>query len=474
MNVNFTRTRNVLTGIAKKRGVSFSERENSTRKQFPRRPKRGTKKKPKQVSNYTNQDNEFYQNERTSSRTDLFNRDFCAVDHRLPLTHMDNNNYQSPVRNVHNNLKNALQNSQSGVLHNYTDMADVEVKPPSLSMGRDNFGPYVEIVGSEALAPLTVKTITTTPIANVQPTAPGDIILEQYISPTALSGTSFSYLVANYGRWMPTYFKVAYQPLGSAIQSGGIVAAFPPDPSASFTLHAGDTANIQRAYSMQGAIGANVYNPFAVEAPKLPQMEEPFYTINGQDVRLEVPYKFIVIAETSYEADATGNVNRNLGWLTIHYVVRCYNKRLPDLTNSVIQTTFNMVGLSYLAMFNGDIDSGDIVDLSATSVFGVSQPDRDKVYQIYVPTVPTTSGAPPFAASWRWEFASEGPIDINRGQVFYAKYRPQSHTIRFYYTLEQAYVEAAPAVWRNAHNMVNTMDTGQFYFVSYDLSHIAN
>lgn len=316
-------------------------------------------------------------------------------------------------------LRDMQMDEQSGVMNNFDAENRVEVKPPQLTYGRDSHGPYVSIAGSEALAPVTV--ITNDDLAQNY-TETGQLIYTLPITPTFLTNTRFKKLLQNYDKWKPENMRIHFQPMGSSVLSGGLVMLVMPDPRDSLTSTQDAISRIQRAMDYQGAVSFNVYNSEHVEFPKLPEDVAPYYVRPGGDARFEVPWTFVVLAQSTYAPDndvPSPEHERTLGWLTLDYHCKLYDAVLPDLTDSVDEY-FSF----FTAQFPNNIFQVDnptftngvrVIFNPANLTPALSILPTSTVYIVYVVSQPTVGGQPVVLNLYNAE------IPMKKGDVYYAK-----------------------------------------------------
>ncbi len=358
MNVKFETTRKVLDGIKKRRGYPLKSRNQPTGKSGQSRPRQASRRN----STYKVQKNT-QRNKELRARARARNR---SNPSQSPFPIVKSEKFQVVRRSQFNtNLQSTRlgEGSETGVVSNFDESNRFVVKPPMLTYGLDpEHGPYVEIIGSEAIQPLVVTTNDITPGV---PTQAGDILLVLPITPSFLANTRFRLISQNYSRWLPISCRIHYQPLGSSLLSGGLVMVPLMDPHETLTSTADPVFRLQRAMDYSNSHAFNVYNEAHMEFPSLPPDEEPFYVQEGSNSRFEIPYVLNILAQSTFAPDpdvVSSDFKRTLGWLTIDYHFRMYDARLPDLTENRTSQTTTFAGSLPSVIFNA-YDQGQIFAL---------------------------------------------------------------------------------------------------------------
>lgn len=311
---------------------------------------------------------------------------------------------------------------EGGVVHNYEDSNALKITPPHVTYGFGDHGPYVDIVGTESLAPLIVLT-NNDPAGNGAQT--GDVLFTLPIAPIFLVNTRVKLLMQNYDRFYIESLRVRYQPLGSSLLSGGLVMVPLVDPKDTLSSSADPNSKVQRAMDYQNAVSFNVYNSAHVSFPPLPPDEEPFYIAQGDDARFEVPYVLQVLAQTSYapEPDTPDVYERNLGWLTMEYHIRLYDAILPELSDTLTTIEGPFTGLLYDAVFDfqaagGPNFAGEAVNFRKSWFVPGGFDENAVVFILQVIATPTL-------ANDRINMVnSDGILTMARGQVYFVRFDP--------------------------------------------------
>ena len=339
---------------------------------------------------------------------------------------------------------------QSGIVNNDTDHNKIDVKPPALTYGADEHGAYVDMVGTEAVQPLTI--IPTTP-TNLNSTKPGDLILVLPVDPTFLANTRFKSLTVNYGRWKPMAFAFEYVPLGSSIQAGGLIMCPLIDPSDTLVSTTDNIQRIQRAMDYACSKSFNVYNTETMHCPELPPDEEPFYIRGNGSARFTVPYVLNILAQSAFPADPTAPnaFERTLGWINMHYHIRLYDAVLPQLEDVVTEHNVVMSGFTPGVIWdteNPDNCIGSGVRLFASAFQPLPKPKSDPD-TILIATVVVT---PTRGTMLDTVFIEGKEVTVQQGDVFYLKSEgsvdiPSNQKFAMYASLDDAKLGTNVLTW---------------------------
>jgi hypothetical protein len=161
---------------------------------------------------------------------------------------------------------------------------------------------------------------------------------------------------------------------------------------------------------------------------------------------------------------------RNLGWLTLHYVARFYDPKLPVLALGNLDFDYLLEGVAMDAIFGIDnAEVGHPVVLETVSVqTGI---DSTEVFVVNITKGISISANPPQYFKWQ---TTDGPITSLSGQIFYGKFttlRTLGPVVTLYSTLESAYSESNPITWADTYPGPTIVTTGvmQFYGYTYNI-----
>mgnify|MGYP003571943100 FL=1 len=194
--------------------------------------------------------------------------------------------------------------------------------------GYDEFGPYLEIYGEEAVNTLSVEST-----ASATPTAPGDVVYMVPSNPMYLPGTRPYIESKNNDRYKLMHSSLHYVPQVPVTQNGSIIITPTPDDADSFVSD-GARQSILRSTGYAGAKMINVVDPTAVQLTHLGEMhQDPLYTQGGSYGRDESEGYYVITASTFFDDDSP---TITLGWLLVKYHIRFYNPVTPVVAANFI------------------------------------------------------------------------------------------------------------------------------------------
>jgi hypothetical protein len=361
---------------------------------------------------------------------------------------------------------------EGGIIHNFSETSSFpEVKPPRITTGTDRWGSYTVITGTESLTALTVKT-TAAPLR--EQTTVGDTIYFIGMSPSFLSNTRMRLLMENYERYRFENLQIRYQPLGDATLGGGLVMVPLTDPDTILSIGNNGAQKVSRAMDYANSVNFNIYNHALMHFPKHPEDQEPYFMISGHNARLEIPYAFQVLAQTTFQ-DSNGESQRDVGWLRFDYEVRLYDPRLPEMSVENVSQEENFQSVLFSDLFDtssvqinwpviGNTDTPEwILDANTSH-------DKVAVLTVLEDFMDTSNNVLQLQSN------THGGFTMSRGLVLFYKTHWEDvimgTKIRFYTNLDNLFLDNDGVTWDVAPNSASTMTSGRARIDVYDFDHI--
>lgn len=468
--ISFDRTRNTIKTIKKRRRNPQQTRDHPDRQIVPGGRSRNAKtQQTKRVQQNRKRDKQISARARRRvSKNDTLHS-LCLVNDRC-------DKYRTMKLPAFNKIvRNTFGNNQTGIINNYDEANEVEIKPPVMAMGRDDNGAYVTIAGTEALIPVTVGT-------NVDPltaTQPGDTLVYLPIAPDYIPNTRLRLIMENYEKYLPIQTRIKYQPVGNSTLGGGIIMVPLTDPNTVLTTGANGDETVVRAMDYLGSKAFNIYNYQNIDFPMLPKEQEPYFFQGGIDARLEVPYGFTIIAQTDFEPSQS-ETTRVIGWIKIEYEWRMYSPRLPQVNDTTTKIESQIGGLLFDDVFeyNGGSPSVHETVRMNPAFLGFPIPvEGAHGDQIFVAIIKEDIKDSTFGdLLWFSDFT--GAVSAKRGSVFFlrelgSESGNNNYRVQLYPTLESAYSDVHPIEWGPTTPVTaGVLSSGKMTSTMYDLSHV--
>jgi hypothetical protein len=467
--ISFNRTRNTIKTIKKRRSNSKQQGEKSNRPVIQSgRERNATKEQAKRVQQNYGRNNKISKGPRRGTSQNASKHNLCIIS--------DNNNKfaTAKISTFRKIVRETFSNNETGIINNYDEANDVEIKPPMLSMGRDNNGAYVTIAGTEALIPVTVGTSINSDTA----TQPGDTLVYLPIAPDYIPNTRLRFIMENYEKYLPIQTRIKYQPVGNSTLGGGIIMVPLSDPNTVLTSGANGDEIVVRAMDYANSKAFNIYNYATIDFPLLPTEQEPYFFQGGIDARLEIPYGFTIIAQTDFEPSQSEET-RVIGWLKIEYEWRMYSPRLPQVTSSTTKIESQLGGQLFDNIFdyNGTSPSTHETVRMNPQYLGLPIPisgaHGDKIFVAIISEDIKDSAFDQL--TWFSDFT--GTINPRRGTVFFMRELgsddgTSAYRVLLYPTLESAYSNVHAIEWLGPVNSTGNLTSGKISSTQYDLSHV--
>lgn len=356
--------------------------------------------------------------------------------------------------------------SETGINHDFEGSSQFPIiEPPKLSTGQGRFGDCILLAGTEVYKQLDVYTSTST---RPPPTAPGDIISSEFISPRALVETRLLEFSNLYTQFYLSHFEVVYIPLGNSTLSGALLSVPITDPQDVLGVNPNGEATIREAWSRKDATGGNVYKQMDFPFPELEDMDDPFYIQLGTDARLEIPWVHNIVALSAYPAEGTEPL-RTIGWMLFKYVVEFYNNALTSspLITETDHIDFQGEPFNNLFLGSGGTTAGDLL-CGVVNTWWKFNEDSG-VGRVYSRETWKTDGITDFLV----QTTSHPPFTISQGMLLYAKLDSllAAQCVLFYLTPNDAFNGTNPLVWAESPITTGIMaGYADFDFVSMDMN----
>jgi hypothetical protein len=341
----------------------------------------------------------------------------------------------------------------------------MKLKPPVMKTGSDNWGSFVEIMGSEAIGELKVRPTSTANQADNSFTELGDVVLDMPIMPAFLNQTRVGLLMRNFNQYKVCEFKVRGRKLTNALTGGGFAAVLSPDINANFSIGSTAVQRVNRLLDYQGAKSFNSFNDFEITAPRLPPDTEPAYTSPGYLADKEGNYKLTIISLGSIDPQADEDVLVS-HWIEFNYCIRLYDTVLPILSVDDREDLFDLTTGTAANWFVNP--AAEAVLQLDPSHFGIDKTtDLNKIILVYCEQTPTDA----FPVELSLKNSHYGSFFWEKGMIMYSKAQPNelSGDIYFpvYASVDDAIIDNNP-IYFETGVAVGTMTTGLLRLALYD------
>jgi hypothetical protein len=188
---------------------------------------------------------------------------------------------------------------------------------------RDAPGQVFELTGTDYLTSVSVPTNTKM----------GDVLVDQLITPVAMTATRMSQFASLFDKYVFTDIRFQYKPIVPVTQEGSMIGFCDYDPSDDMVD--GIQSNVRRAATHLGSSFTQYYQKDSWGLKEIKKDSLFFCDPSHSDERLTTQGRFILVAAS--DVNTGGSAALEMGLLVIKYKLHFYITQLDDSTNAAGQ-----------------------------------------------------------------------------------------------------------------------------------------
>lgn len=356
-------------------------------------------------------------------------------------------------------MMNKFRTSEDGVpiVHQWSTAGNMEIKSYFDQIPSHD---GIRIKGVDYISEIAVYTSAA---ANSRPTEEGNFLNLTPMHPSFWKGTRIFQMLPTYQRFKIGHIAFHYIPVCPATQNGMLSSVCTYDADLNIpTFGVGDSVK-RKILAMEGAEMFNVYSPVSVGFTK--NSDQLYYTsIEGGDVRLEVPGIFALISASGYSPfDGSSDVV-SLGNIFVSYDITFEDRGLIDNLSGYASDTCGIPSSALNAIFE-PAGAGSVIALDP--VFFVDSIPVNSAYEqegfiLSCNVIGSDSAGYPnwedFTGGTNLEFrtSSAAPIPMLKGTGFYLVFgeHPTLEQVSgwgVYSTLGAALSQKADTFWDHSY-----------------------